>query len=284
MSGGWSCRRHRSLLHYAPRVDERVISSTGVGEPNPQGGVQGVSLAMVSSRKVCLQVLPVHVYAINKTIMTWAILDEGSGTSLFEKGLAKESGIKGKLEEFELTTVNDPSEVRQGSEVALAVRGEQDVELIEIPEVLTVDSIPVSRRSIPSQADLDKWPHLKGIELPTIDDNEVRLTISSDTPEAFWVMDERRGRWKELYAILSPVDWTLVGPMSKDTSSRSFAVNHISHDSLQDQLKRFWQLDHSLKGCDEEKVCESVEDSREREIMNYEIGLPWRHHPAYFTQ
>ena len=58
----------------------------------------------------------------------------------------------------------------------------------------TVDRLNVLSRSIPSAKDVQGWSHLSGIELPEIQNKDVRVLIGCNVPEAFWVMEERRGK------------------------------------------------------------------------------------------
>jgi hypothetical protein len=55
--------------------------------------------------------------------------------------------------------------------------------LVELPNVFTTDKIPVSESSIPRQKDIDKWPHLKNVQLKDIN-SAVGLLIGNDIPAA----------------------------------------------------------------------------------------------------
>ncbi|KAJ8017540.1 hypothetical protein HOLleu_44976 [Holothuria leucospilota] len=54
---------------------------------------------------------------------------------------------------------------------------------------------------MPTHAELSKWLHLKDVDIPVTNMKEVKLLIGSDTPEAFWVVEQRKGRRKEPYAV-----------------------------------------------------------------------------------
>ena len=68
-------------------------------------------------------------------------------------------------------------------------------------------------------------PHLNGIELPEIDKKEVRVLIGCNVPEAFWVLDEKRGCKGEPVGIRSLLGWTIIGPTEKIGEEDSFNVN-----------------------------------------------------------
>ena len=41
--------------------------------------------------------------------------------------------------------------------------------VIELPALYTRSKIPVSEEDIPTQGDIDQWPHLCGVYLPEVD-------------------------------------------------------------------------------------------------------------------
>ena len=118
-------RSHHTLLHppYQQRSnvnqarEESVIQTTLIPQasqdaratqatslPPTQGGQSNTTLA--GSGKVCLRIVPVKVRSrdSNKELLTYALLDNGSGVSLCAKGLAAQLGIQGEQRTFYLTT------------------------------------------------------------------------------------------------------------------------------------------------------------------------------------
>ena len=290
----WVCcregckRKHHTLLHAETQPKEESSKAPGANQESATSPQKAECNSVGSSRGVCLRVLPVKIWNEGKAVTTWALLDEGSDISLCEEGIAEELGLQGNKKKFTLTTVNSAEVETQGMEVSLSVEGAQGGQTIQMPKVWTVKKLPVSRHSIPTQEDITIWSHLDGIFLPPTEDANVRLLIGSDTPEAFWVQEERRGDKKEPYAVRSPLGWTLLGPVSRFKGRRTFAVNHVRADEeLHDQVRRFWKLDFGLDDKDE-RLGESVEDRKARAAMedsvtledgHYQMCLPWRQYP-----
>ena len=102
---------------------------------------------------------------------------------------------------------------RVGHEISLTVEPRDGSNKVEVKRLWTVDRLNASRRSIPSEQDTRQWPHLEDIELPSISEREVRLIVGTNAPEAFWVLEERRGNRGEAYAIRTPLGWTVMGPV-----------------------------------------------------------------------
>ena len=94
---------------------------------------------------------------------------------------------------------------------------------VEVKRLWTVDRLNASRRKIPSDSGLT----LK-TKLPSISEKEVRLIVGTNAPEAFWVLEERRGNRGEPYAIRTPLGWTLMGPVGGiDCRERHLNVNFV---------------------------------------------------------
>lgn len=111
-----------------------------------------------------------------------------------------------------------------------------------------MDRLNTSSRSIPSELDTKQWPHLTDISLPSIEEREVRLIIGTNTPEAFWVLEERRcGKGEP--AILTPLGSWLMGLMTNvEDDLRHLTVNFVRSNKVMEdtqvlvrqQVERFW--------------------------------------------
>ena len=119
---------------------------------------------------------------------------------------------------------------------------------------------------------MNSWPHLSDIEFPELKSKEVKLRIGCGVPEAFWVMDERRGGRGEPVAIRSLLCWTLIGPAERVERQSSFHVNFVKsqiwseEDPLLLQVKQFWKNDFA-DSISSSKVSMSIEDQRALRIM-----------------
>ena len=108
----------------------------------------------------------------DKTVVTYALLDNGSDVSLCDNDLAVKLGVQGKLKTFYLTTQEKEDSPKVGREISLTIEALDGVEKITVPRLWTVDKLNASKRSIPSQEDVKQWPHLQDIVLPSIDESE----------------------------------------------------------------------------------------------------------------
>ena len=250
---------------------------------------------------MCLRIVPVKVRSHNdasKSLETYALLDTGSDISLCDESLAVELGVQGHQKTFYLTTQERQDSPRVGYDLSLTVEPLDGTDQIYVTRLWTVHKLNASRRSIPSEQDARQWPHLRDIKLPSIREKEVRLIIGTNVPDAFWVLEERRGNRGEPYAIRTPLGWTLMGPMERsDREDCHLNVNFVrSSEALRQddnclvrQLERLWDVENAGV-IPESKLSMSVEDKRALAIMeqsvkledgHYQIALPWRQNPPF---
>ena len=242
--------------------------------------------------RVCLRIVPVRVRRndLSKTVETYALLDTGSDVSLCDKNLATELGIQGQPKGFFLTTQERENSPRFGTEISLTIEPLDGTDKIEVNRLWTVDRLNASRRSIPSELDTKQRPHLADLSLPSIKEKAVRLIISTNTPEAFWVLEERRGG--------KPLGWAFIGPMTNVqvdlhhptvNFARSTEVMKDTQDLLMQQVEGFWAtetigVETESKAClslEGKKALRTMEQSVKLQDGHYQVPLPWREFPPF---
>ena len=138
----------------------------------------------------------------NRYIKSYAFLGLGSTTSLCDRRLFTELHVVGNKTAFSISTLTDKGISHQGYKVNLTVSlllHKRSLLLRDVL-VLSVGELPVKPNSILSRSELQSWPHLHGLSLPELS-GDVMLLIGVNTPEKFWVMEERRGNAGEPYAV-----------------------------------------------------------------------------------
>jgi len=233
--------------------------------------------------QVSLRIVPVVVGTKSAQVETYALLDEGSDVTLCSDSLVKRLGVESKPCKFTLTTVNKSSQNMNGREVQLQVSALNGGQVIDLQKVWSVKSLPISLQSLPDQSVTGKWKHLSGVHLPKIDVDKVELLVGSDTPDAFWVEEQRRGKTGEPYAIRSILGWSIIGPTRNGSSQDHGRTNFQLASSTQLQIDKLWTTDFpDVKSCG---TGMSQEDRRALSVMkgtvvkendHYKLGLPWR--------
>ena len=156
-----------------------------------------------------LRLIEVQLFIQKSSVDTLAFLDQGSTTTLCDVNLLESLGISGEKTSYAITTVNQASEQRDGRKPKLLILAVTSNETIELKNVYCVDKLTIQPHPKLTIDDLTRWPHLQGLELPTIKAQEVQLLIGVDNPEVFWTLDERHGRKGDPFAVRTILGWSL---------------------------------------------------------------------------
>ena len=190
--------KHSSFLHprsQAPHAsnENRESEVTRSEQPITDHSSSSVSNGYVTSKKpqqstrstsvMGLAIVPVKVKArdSSKIIETYAFLDAGSNTTFCTEGLLQELNMEGKKTKLSLTTIQNENVPTHCSVVNLEIFDLNKRNLVELPKVYSTPSLPISTSCIGKQDDVERWPHLKGINIQNIN-ADIGLLIGSDVP------------------------------------------------------------------------------------------------------
>ena len=159
-----------------------------------------------------LAIVPVKVKCRDsaKTIQTYA-----SNTSFCTNELLGKLGITGERTILSLTTIqneNSPTECRV---VSVDVFDLDENSFVELPTVFSTEKLPVDESSIPRQADVDRWSHLKDVTINKID-TPIGIFIGNDAPRALEPKHVRECEGKGPYAVGTIFGWTVNGPLGRN--------------------------------------------------------------------
>ena len=111
-----------------------------------------------------LYIVLVRVLSGGKEVQTYALLDQGSTTTLCDRRLLDKIGMSGEEVEFSLSTTNKQLVNRHGRKVQLRVAPLDGSDVIELPNVFSVGRIPVSNNLPLCCENLQRCPHLRGVK------------------------------------------------------------------------------------------------------------------------
>ena len=233
--------------------------------------------------RVALPIVAVRVRSKeNKMVDTYALLDSGSTNTFCSDYLIQQLGIHGKKSNLLLTTLESENKDTDTMLVSLEVTDMDDRNMIELPCVYTRPVLPINVENIPVQEDVDRWEHLKGIKLPSLEHKKVELLIGQDVPAVMAPIHMKKGRDREPYAVKTILGWALNGPLEV-TNRRKVSVNFIHGNSLlENQVERFWRMDvcESNVGSlsvNDKKVMTFWKDTVVKKNGHYEMAIPFRH-------
>ena len=220
-----------------------VINTRGtatIGTPSSNVPSHSVTTDMPM---VFLNIFPVRITCGDNEVVANAFLGQGSSTSLCDSRLLQQIQLQGEKTSFSLTTVNKVKEKRHGFKVRMCVTSNDGGETLERPNVLTVDSLPVSLNAPVSSKDLQRWRHLRDLHLPPAARGDVLLLIGADVSEAFWTLEERRGKWEEPYALRTVLGWSLLGPAQQN---EPFYSSRLCHGLTSHKASRVFEDRYAL--------------------------------------
>ncbi|KAJ8031990.1 hypothetical protein HOLleu_25384 [Holothuria leucospilota] len=287
-------RKHTKFLHRSDRSNQRnhdsssnnVQSDTTVSESSEmvQNGYVNSELSCnatgAGSVRVALPVVPVKVRIMgtsNNFVTTYALLDNGSTSTFCSEELISRLGgsCNSSKVTLTLTTLEKADSVTQTSIVSLQVKSVNDRECIDLPLVYTKGKIPIRNHNLATHEDLKVWPHLKGIDLPKVDQVKVGLLIGQNSPEALMPIEVKKGNPGQPYAVKTILGWTVNGPLSK-LKEHVATSNFVTNERLESQLERFWKLD-SNDALNETKGM-SVNDSKVVAVWDESVSLIGDHY------
>ena len=243
------------------------------------------NFATNSGAAVCLKVVPVKVYANDRVIETFALLDNCSDMTMCSKSLTDKLKVQGHKDELSINTVNGDKNKMNAEKINLMIESMNNDQVLQLDEVYAVQNLNIPSDIIIKQEDLLDYPHLQDIELPRTTASNVELLIGSDHPSVFWTLDERRGSPTEPVAVKTILGWTAIGPVNRHRRGRSFTSNFIKM-TLEESVERMWTTE--FNDLPSQKPSMSVEDHQALDIMtsstkkidgHYEVSLPWKFTP-----
>lgn len=293
---------HPTLLHIKQKPKDSPKEEASKGEPKNESQKEGqtvvsgfVDAGDTSSQTGAggtdsiLAIVPVRVKAMkgNKVLTCYAFLDPGSNASFCTNKLVNDLHLQGKNVNILLTTMGEQKAVSCKAVPDLEVSSLEGDDFIELTEVFSQKDIPVSKENIPTQEDVDKWPHLQGVRIPSIN-ADVGLLIGTNVVKALEPQEVIRSVKDGPYAVRTALGWTVNGPLRENIRGRTnhgypqIKMNRISVARLEELWTQQFKCDFP-ENAQGEQLEMSKEDqlfidrvSKSTKLVNghYSIGLP----------
>uniref|UniRef100_A0AAZ1XPU5 CCHC-type domain-containing protein n=1 Tax=Oreochromis aureus TaxID=47969 RepID=A0AAZ1XPU5_OREAU len=284
-------QKHPTLLHIHSKQRESVsVQTIGGGEPPDEGpsfAVQSSGVTGAGEQNSALAIIPVRVKSKkgNQSLITYAFLDPGSSASFCTEGLMNRLNLSGRKTGILLRTMGQEKMVSSYVVSDLEVAGLGLDHYCDLLDLFTQKSMPVHQCNIPRQEDLNRWPHLRYINILEINSG-VDLLIGTNVPKALEPWEVIRSQYGGPYAVKTMLGWTVNGPLREDRKTDIFdvTVNRISVARLDELWERQMKADFPECIQDEQfalsrenqQCMKSVMDSAKLVDGHYTIGLPFR--------
>lgn len=242
--------------------------------------------------KICLPIVPVKVRVCNsnKMISTYALLDNGSNTSFCTNSLMNRLGLTGKTVKYSLATVERDSSRRESRVVNIQASNFNEDFPVELTNVYSTPSLPLSSRDIPTQEDVNSWAHLDGIRIMSIK-SEVDLLIGNDNSELLEPLEVRISKDSGPFAVRTRLGWTINGPLDRQGGGARVSCFAKADTILEEQFASFCNREFNDCGANETLEDMSQLDRKALSIMqttsrvvdnHYVLDLPFKTNPPSF--
>lgn len=238
----------------------------------------------IGAGKDCkLSIVPVQIKVSkgSTTIQTYAFLDPGSTSTFCTEKLMRRLNTTGRKTTVLLQTMGQKKPVDSYEITGLQVGDLDGNNFIDLQKTYTQTKIPVTKRNLFSQKDLNRWHYLKEIQLQEID-ADVELLIGVDVPKAMepWQIINSQGNGP--YAVRTLLGWVVNGPLSSTTAVDTFgrpvaSVNRISIEQLEKLLVNQYHHDFPEREY-EGKLQMSAEESKFMQLVSSAATLKDNHY------
>ena len=273
--------RHPSILHiHHKEKTEARLSAEADGNPVT---VQTNGLTGAGEQDCKLAIVPVRVKSKKgqRMVETYAFLDQGSSASFCTVDLMDRLNLAGRKTKILLRTMGQEKMVDSFIVPDLEVAGLVSDVYWDMPDLFTQHRMPVNRCHIPSQQDLEDWPHLKHVHLPKID-AQVELLNGMNMPRALEPLEVIWSVEEGPFAIKTVLGWTVNGPLDRECCKRpgypsTVTANRISAVTLDELWKQQFRMDFPENSHDEQPRLPR-EDSKFLELSSETVSLSDGHY------
>ncbi|KAK7881024.1 hypothetical protein WMY93_030613 [Mugilogobius chulae] len=230
---------HLSVLHNVAKSNSQVYLVTPRSQATFSNSRQG--------GKVYLKVVPIIISHSDKSMKTYAILDDGAERTIILPDAAKYLGLKGKTETLTLRTVRQDIAQLVGESVSFYVAPQaRPREHHLIKDAYTANQLALAEQSYPMATLQKRYRHLQGLPLPDFCEVLPLLLIGADCTHLITAKEPvRAGPKGSPTAIHTSLGWALQGPdrMVSTAASCYFTSLTQAPDNLYQHVERLWQLD-----------------------------------------
>ena len=185
--------------------------------------------------KPALPIVPVVIHHGFKRTFTLAFLDSGSTHSFISKGLIQKLRLENMPQtRLSLTTVDREVQLTTQIVSGTWLTDKNSGNILDLPQLFSLDKIPVDSADFPTQAEVNKWKHLKGVKLELCKNSEVGLLLGSN---AFLAMEPLEvvssSGTGNPFAVRTRYGWVISGLRGFSTSTPAKCCKTLAHFDMQ---------------------------------------------------
>ncbi|XP_062715911.1 uncharacterized protein LOC134291768 [Aedes albopictus] len=276
--------RHHKLLH--PGKPDPVSSSESLQ------AIESLSIHCERKMPTLFRIIPVTLFANEKTINTFAFLDEGSSSTLIEARVARELGVKGEVYSLCLQWTGDVERSEDKSElIRLEISGRGSPKRHVLKSAHTVEKLCLPKQTLQFKQLSEQFPYLRGLPIEGYSNATPTVLIGVDNAHLKIPLKIREGQIGQPVATKTRLGWTVYGEIPGEAPSKEHCQYHMCEakrspdDELHDLVKEFFSVENVgvavtpvLKGSDEIRSRKILEDTTVRlPSGRFQTGLLWKY-------
>lgn len=223
--------------------------------------------------RVFLKVIRVVLRNGDKTLDTYAVLDDGSDRTMLLTAAAQQLEVTGTPEDITLRTIRQDIQVLHGASVSFEISSaHQPKKYYKITNAFTAQRLGLAEHSYPVTTLKKKYKHLANLPLQAFNRVSPLLLIGADHPHLLCPIEQvHLGPPGGPAAIHTRLGWTLPGPtrtLESQLQPQQILFTSLSPEAseLKRNVEKLWQVDiHSFKN--EKEVTRSREDTEALNLL-----------------
>ena len=269
-----SCnKRHHSLIHEEvdEKKEEKVITNHVSQQEN-------------SEEKTFLQVINVYASNGKTSILTTALLDSGSDSTLISSSLANKLNLQGKTKDISLTNVLSMSNKVKSKLVNFSISSHNHPQTLPITNAWVVQDLQFSTSPVNALSAKDKYSYLHDIPFESVKNKSIEILIGADHPNLHLYTETRSRNNNEPVALHTKLGWVLFGGNRNLSSSR--VTNKLSIEPSTDNIiQKFWDIesygtmkknDINVMTVNDKRAVEILQKTTTKHENHYVTGLLWK--------
>lgn len=276
---------HHQMLHNSRNNTEGTTSKIDAKQEVVESHNHQLNNHGVSS-SILYRILPVKLYGKNKSLDTFAFMDDGSSTTLIEKKMADELELSGPGSDLCIKWTSNVTRIERNSKkVDLQIAGIKDTnKRYALSEIQTVESLNLPSQSVGD--DILYHSHLRKLPIAKYNHAKPTILIGMDQYK-LCVPLKIREKESAPTATKTRLGWSLAGPLKRGSEIRLniHECDCKNDDQIHNLVKEFFTIE-SLGSVPGIKAIESQENIRARYVLEsttklceggkYETGLIWK--------
>jgi len=306
--------RHHTLLHgsAAPKRSKekeptaadgkKTVSVKSTDAAKGGKGADVSSLAVSGSENtVLLGIVPIVLRYSDKAVHTYAVLDNGSETTLITKTISEELGIDGPTQLRRFKWFDHHEEEKEVKMVNFTFANESGSKSFDVKNGFIVERLTISERKCDWPTIKTQYDHLSLLDLPAIDSSLVTVLIGRDVRDANDILKYAKppSGVDAPEAILTHFGWCVIGPVpdrlfSHDIFYDATSVCKVSvvptDTEMKDLIERFWSTESfgvtptevTKYTAKEQRALDILESTFKNLGGKCQVGFPWATDNPYF--